>query len=118
MPVGPFAPESKTGVPKIAERGAPGRHPSLTKAPTARRSAPPVYICRTPRAKAAGSRDCESSSQPDHPLAAPPAATPSPRPLHRHPGQSAAQSRDLDSEVVGLDPGAVDVCLDLGSSAG
>ena len=29
MPVGPFAPESKTGVPKIAERGAPGRHPSL-----------------------------------------------------------------------------------------
>ena len=25
MPVGPFAPESKTGVPKIAERGAPGR---------------------------------------------------------------------------------------------
>ena len=41
MPVGPFAPESKTGVPKIAERGAPGRHPSLTKAPTARRSAPP-----------------------------------------------------------------------------
>ncbi len=41
MPVGPFAPESKTGVPKIAERGAPGCHPSLTKAPTARRSAPP-----------------------------------------------------------------------------
>ncbi len=29
VPVGPFAPESKTGVPKIAERGAPGRHPSL-----------------------------------------------------------------------------------------
>ena len=29
MPVGPFAPESKTGVPKIAERGASGRHPSL-----------------------------------------------------------------------------------------
>ena len=56
MPVGPFAPESKTGVPKIAERGAPGRHPSLTKAPTARRSAPPVFVCRTPRAKAAGSR--------------------------------------------------------------
>ena len=25
MPVGPFVPESKTGVPKIAERGAPGR---------------------------------------------------------------------------------------------
>ena len=43
MPVGPFAPESKTGVPKIAERGAPGRHPSLTKAPTARRSAPPSF---------------------------------------------------------------------------
>ena len=56
MPVGPFAPESKTGVPKIAERGAPGRHPSLTKAPTARRSAPPVFIYRTTRAKAAGSR--------------------------------------------------------------
>ena len=56
MPIGPFAPESKTGVPKIAERGAPGRHPSLTKAPTARRSAPPVSVCRTPRAKAAGSR--------------------------------------------------------------
>ena len=56
MPIGPFAPESKTGVPKIAERGAPGRHPSLTKAPTARRSAPPVFVCRTPRAKAAGSR--------------------------------------------------------------
>src|SRR4051812_48173136 len=29
MPVGPFVPESKTGVPKIAERGAPGSHPSL-----------------------------------------------------------------------------------------
>ena len=57
MPVGPFAPESKTGVPKIAERGAPGRHLSLTKASTARRSAPPVFICRTPRAKAAGTRD-------------------------------------------------------------
>ena len=56
MPIGPFAPESKTGVPKIAERGAPGRHPSLTKAPTARRSAPPVFICRTPRAKATGTR--------------------------------------------------------------
>ena len=25
VPVGPFAPESKTGVPKIAERGASGR---------------------------------------------------------------------------------------------
>ena len=60
MPVGPFAPESKTGVPKIAERGAPGRHPSLTKAPTARRSAPPVSICRKTRAKAAGTRNCVS----------------------------------------------------------
>ena len=50
MPVGPFAPESKTGVPKIAERGAPGRPHRLTKAPTARRSAPPVFICRIPRA--------------------------------------------------------------------
>ena len=60
MPIGPFAPESKTGVPKIAERGAPGRHPSLTKAPTARRSAPPVYICRKTRAKAAGTRNCVS----------------------------------------------------------
>ena len=31
MPVGPFAPESKTGVPKIAERGAPGRPHRLLK---------------------------------------------------------------------------------------
>ena len=64
MPVGPFAPESKTGVPKIAERGAPGRHPSLIKASTARRSAPPVFICRTPRAKAAGTRELVASIQP------------------------------------------------------
>src|SRR6188472_611055 len=41
MPIGPFAPESKTGVPKIAERGAPGRPHRLSKASTARRSAPP-----------------------------------------------------------------------------
>ena len=60
MPVGPFAPESKTGVPKIAERGAPGRPHRLSKASTARRSAPPVFVYRTTRAKAAGMRDCAS----------------------------------------------------------
>ena len=37
-----------------------GSSPSLTKASTARRSAPPVFIYRTPRAKAAGTRKLAS----------------------------------------------------------
>ena len=92
MPVGPFAPESKTGVPKIAERGAPGRHPSLTKAPTARRSAPPRL--RLPHTPGEGRGIAEACLPSFHP------------PPLRHPGRSAAQSRDPGAVGVSLDPGS------------
>ena len=55
MPVGPFAPESKTGVPKIAERGAPGRFtlPLIRIDGPALRA--PLISSKT-RAKAAGTK--------------------------------------------------------------
>ena len=83
MPVGPFAPESKTGVPKIAERGAPGRfHLAAYYGIDGPALRPPPSFSSKTRAKAAGTREIVASIQPNSATRLGP---PAPRPHREEP---------------------------------